>query len=293
MAIPTAPTATSIVTEALNSAGIISSVEVSSLLTRATDEWLEEVKNKIAGRPVDWKILEKETVKIPDAYVQNFAIPTDCEKVLEVTFYDGSTKGTMQTAAAGTITLASDEDVSEDDAKGKLIFITSGNAKNEKSRITAYDTSTKIATISPNWATTPASGDYMISDFEQDLTFLPNESIQRVASSGYPTAISEFNGQFYLNNVPDKGTYALIIKYKINIKKLDLTDSKYTDVLSEWRNALMYGVCQKAAFNNDDDKYKTAQYEYNSEVKRLMVENQRKRTQRNNNRVLPIGGMPV
>ena len=71
--------------------------------------------------------------------------------------------GTAQAGAAGTITLASG--ASAYNLSGCIVRTTggtggaggSGSLGNQARMITAYNTSTKVATVSPNWETTPAN----------------------------------------------------------------------------------------------------------------------------------------
>lgn len=62
---------------------------------------------------------------------------------------------TAQAAAAGTITLDSGASAVDDFYKYQLVKIESGTGASQSRVITAYVGSTKVATISQNWATTP------------------------------------------------------------------------------------------------------------------------------------------
>jgi hypothetical protein len=290
MALPTTQTATLIVTEALNKAGVSNPSSVR--ITRFIDFALEEIKNDLFQRK-DWKLYEDTKVLIPDAYVQRIADPTDFQKMLQVKFYDGTHKGTMQTATASTIDLEADEDITEEGIKGKLVFMTSGNAKAESSRVVSYNESTMQAGIKPNWGTTPTSGGYMVADIEKELVYLPNESIAAVAATGYPSVISFFDKEFYLDVVPDKSTYAIMMKFLVAVHQLDLTSTRYTTLLTEWRTALVAGVYWKVLLDDDDDRAKGAEVQYERSVLKLKQQDARNRRQRGNSFIRPIGGMPT
>ena len=180
MAVPTTQTATLIVTEALNKATY--SNPAAALITRATNFWLEEIKHDISQRK-DWKLYEETKVLIPDAYAQRIADPVDFHKCLEARFYNGAIKDTLQTAGSGTITLAAGTGNSS--MEGKPIFITDGNAKGQMTRIVSI--SGDVASVSPNWGTTPSSGTYMIADTERTLAYVPFEEIEVVTGTGTPT----------------------------------------------------------------------------------------------------------
>lgn len=76
MAVPTQPTRTTIVTEALKKAGNL--VPTSAEITRGEDEFLEEVKHEISQRKVgQWWILQ-ETATIPTVLSQQrYLLPAD------------------------------------------------------------------------------------------------------------------------------------------------------------------------------------------------------------------------
>lgn len=65
---------------------------------------------------------------------------------------------TATAGAAGTITLDASASAVDDFYNDQLIVITSGTGANQARQITDYVGSTKVATISPNWATNPANG---------------------------------------------------------------------------------------------------------------------------------------
>lgn len=63
--------------------------------------------------------------------------------------------GTAQAGAAGTITLDASAAATTDFYAGCIIYTTGGTGVGQHRICTAYNGSTKVATISPNWATTP------------------------------------------------------------------------------------------------------------------------------------------
>lgn len=70
---------------------------------------------------------------------------------------ESETAGTAQAGAAGTITLAAGASSVTDYYKGMRIYLVSGTggSTGQQRIITAYNGSTKVATISPNWGTNP------------------------------------------------------------------------------------------------------------------------------------------
>lgn len=74
MAVPTQPTKTTIVTEAYKKAGILS--PTSAELTRAQDEWLEEIKHEISQKKAGqwWILQETATISVSQ---QRHLLPAD------------------------------------------------------------------------------------------------------------------------------------------------------------------------------------------------------------------------
>ena len=104
MALPTAPTVSTILTEAYTRSGI--PTPTPAQLTRAEDEWLEEIKRDIAERKA-WQALQETVVMIPLLNVSVYPVPSPLIRVMEIWWYDGAEKGTAQAGGANTITLTS------------------------------------------------------------------------------------------------------------------------------------------------------------------------------------------
>jgi hypothetical protein len=87
--------------------------------------------------------------------------------------------GTAQAGStASTIKLASGESAVADYYNGTRILTTGGTGSGQSRMITDYDETTKIATISPNWKTTPdATTTYEIQAAEADLETIGQNSI--------------------------------------------------------------------------------------------------------------------
>jgi len=275
MVAPTTPTVDSICMEALRRAGY---EDISaSLLSRAKEEWLEEVKIDIASRK-DWRTLEIKSALISSANIQKYPYPSGAQKILDIRFYDGEAKGTVQTGTDSSITLASDETISEEIAEGKLIFITGGTGKSQYSRIIDYDEDTKIATISPSWTTIPDNtSTYMIATIERSLSFRSYKTIKAIASTGYPSLYGFYDEEIYFAPIPDDSTYAFLIKYLADVTLLDLDSPDHSRLLREWRPALILGVCSKALHNNDDAQEIDVIRKYERAIGNLMFEDTRKR----------------
>lgn len=289
MAIPTAPTITSIVEDALRE---VYGHEASSDEMTLGRQWLNKAKNHIAGKK-PWHPLEETQVLIPNAYEQRITDTTSFQQMLEVTFYDGTVKGTAQTGTISQITLASDETISEGSAKGKPIFYTGGTGKSQMSRIISYDISTKIAVFSPSVTiAADSSTTYMIADYQHQLTFIEDQAINPIAANAYPTMFSHYNNEFYLDSIPDDSTYAIILKFLVSINNVDLDSTRHANILSSWENALWNGVYWRGLRKLDDSAWKDAFALYNESVRELMIRDKRSLNPRDSKITRQIGGMP-
>jgi hypothetical protein len=72
-------------------------------------------------------------------------------------FWGGLETGTAQAGAAGSITLAAGESAVTDFYKDMAVVIVGGTGAGQVRRVSAYNGTTKVATVSANWATTPDS----------------------------------------------------------------------------------------------------------------------------------------
>ena len=63
--------------------------------------------------------------------------------------------GTAQAGAAGTVTLDASASATTDFYKGSWVFLTGGTGAGQARLCRAYNGTTKVATIAPNWATNP------------------------------------------------------------------------------------------------------------------------------------------
>ena len=87
---------------------------------------------------------------------------------LTASSYTGNT-GALQAATASTVTLAAAASATDDIYQGLYVVMTSGTENGKGRFITDYVGSTKVATVSPNWDTTPLASDtYKIVPFAQE-----------------------------------------------------------------------------------------------------------------------------
>lgn len=262
MAVPTTPTLISITEEALKQAGY-SNPTGTSLLTRAQDEWMAEIKNDIYIRQKKLKSLETSSVLILEEGKSRYSLPTDYGDKLSFNLLNGSTSGTAQAGTANTLTLEAATSLGSD-IIGRKILITDGAAIGSMSQCVSYDDTTKIATVSPNFAVTPGADGYLIVSNHDYLVESPVWDFDRLTHptiQGAPTHFALLgdsdNGEISLYPVPytsDNGIFGLELRYYADLQELDLAGSLITTLYKKYRNVFTSGLKWRAFANDDDNR---------------------------------------
>lgn len=276
MAIPTAPTKTTIVTEALKryyNGTAPSAAEI----TRGEDYGLEKVKRDIMLIGKRWRPLESIAFRVTKDGVSKYSLPADYEAIISVSILDGEHSGLLTgvTNTSYLYTLAADEDISQDQAEGALLLISSGTGVNQAQQIDDYDTSTKIATGVEAFATAPVSGDgYLICNEQRDLVLDPmhrRDHITYPVAKGKPTnyfiSADSSYGHMELYQCPDD-VYGLQIRYYADLLRLDITGTLYTTLLRRWAGVFEQGV-YLWKLGEDDDRFSREFQVYDGMLKQL------------------------
>lgn len=280
MAQPTVPTLVTITTESLKKAG--HTTPTAAQLTRAQDEWMQEVKNDI------WTLAKKLT-SLQSVYYQptvkgrsRYSMPTDFSSLLKMALIDGiNTSKVAQAATASSLTLNSGETFAEADIQGKFLIITVGTGLGSGTQITAYNSTTKVASVEPNFQTTPAATDsYIIGNINYPLDESPRWDID---GQGYPMKMEKptryapigdnDDGEFLLYPTPDK-VYAAQISYYANLLNIDLAGTLMATLYDRWRNIWTYGVFVKSLENDNNSKFVEANREYKNMLQSLIMREQ-------------------
>lgn len=244
MAIPIAPTANSIINQALKEAQNLKEIGRGAYWLRsALARVLTENRNKLA-----------ETTAISNMipFKSRFPLPVDMKSLLNVRILTGSEFDDSTAATSNTITLAAGEDITVDFAEGKSLFTTSGNGINQEAMVIDYNDSTSVATISPDWDIVPDAGSgYMFINDIFDIKLGDHRNNDNVKIKGVPTEYFvygsdpdeiEFNA-FVDGNQP----YVMKIDYILEPMKIDLTSSKLARIYIEYEAVLVAGVAAMAA----------------------------------------------
>lgn len=273
MPIPTAPTATTIVTEAYRKFGV--TTPNSTQVQRAIDYGLESVKDDIAMAVKKLKSVQM-TAYIPTIVgVSKYQAPTDYDEILSVSLFDGPSRATLASVGStSSLTLAASEASA---AVGSLIAITSGVGTNQVGQIQAYDTSTKVATLAEALETLPVAGNaYLIVNAQIPLSvkkITTHDEIVYPFQQLMPCEIYHYSdsteGDFYTDSLPDK-VYMLRIRYYINVQKIDLSSTLYATLLRLWKRILIQGTYVWVLEENSDDRYEAQQMKYERMLRNLV-----------------------
>ena len=277
MAVPADPTLDDLVKEGMQRANLDS--PTTAQITRAKDKWMEEIKTELWLHTTRHRLLETSSVAVTTRGLQRYSLPPDFEYDVGIHILDGNDqdRGTAQTGTASTITLAASDAGSVDMREGKEILLTGGTGSPQIRTITAYNASTKVATVDVNWATTPSSTTtYLVIQtyFRMKKTdrWLPEFSVpeQRTvlgsAITGSTAAAGAFiesiitgyyiiyDQELYIMPVPDKSTYGILVSYGANLTRLDLTSTLLTKLYREWRAIWVQGIKVKVFEAFDDER---------------------------------------
>ncbi len=283
MAAPDAPDADSICTEALKKSGYAS--PSSTLLSRAKDEYLEEIKQDLWILGKRLKSLQAEHVEVLTPGKSRYNFPSGFSSIATAKLLYGDEEDDVQDATASTVTLDSEEDEGEDELEGKEILIYSGTGKGSLSQIYSYDEDTLIATVSPAWADCPnttepvADDTYVIIDQYTDLEIKPVTHFNEIDSpfvTGkpeilYPVGNENHYGYYHIYPVPDEGHYyGIHMIYYLNLLTLDLASTRMSTLYQRWRNLWIQGVKAKQLESDDDSRAATEMTRYFNMVRDIV-----------------------
>jgi len=288
VAIPSAPSLDELCAEGLKKGGYVSgTAQYTAMLARANTTWIAEINNDIYTLSKELKTLQKVYPHITVPNRSRYIMPTDYQSNLKFTLLDGTEYGTATAGAATTITLAAAEDITEANILGKYIVITGGTGVNQIAQVTAYSTTTKVATIfaetiNGEWATNPgATSTYLICDEVDDLEYRSISEAdlaydtQRDEPTAYILSENETYGEFKLWPSPyraDTGQtiYVVLQRYYANIMLLDSAGTLMSLLYRRWRNTFVQGIFYKTLQHKDDDRTLAEESKYYTLLKLMM-----------------------
>ena len=145
------------------------------------------------------------------------------------------------------------------------------------SECTAFNTSTLVATVSPNLATAP-NAHYTIIDqitrlTERHRSHKPNNSSRGNPTKFYPLGDADY-GEFELYPTPyttDSHVFGLQMNYYINLLTIDLAGTLITTLYQRWRNVWLQGVFTKALEELNDKRVDKQQDIYKFMLQELVA----------------------
>ncbi|MAH50524.1 hypothetical protein CMI37_32180 [Candidatus Pacearchaeota archaeon] len=279
MAAPTAPTLTTIATEGIKKSGYGNAA--STLLTRAEDEWVEEIKNDIWTLAKKLKSLYTTTFQVTSNGVEKYSYPTDFSSEMTMTLMTGGVTGTAQAGSSSSITLAAGN--TSTDLIGKEIMILSGTGSAQINQITAYNSTTKVATVNDTWTDPSSDSVYMVVDkykeLEQTVAWKHDggrTSPERGEPSHFFPIGDSDNGEFILFPTPfrsatDTNGYGIRHKYYADLTRIDLASTLMTTLYRRWRSLFIQGVKYKSLENLDDNRATQEAQKYRGDLNSMIL----------------------
>lgn len=276
MSAPTAPTLTTLTTEALKKAGYSSPSP--TMLTRAQDEWMNEIKNDIWLKGKKLKSLMAAHIEILNGGKSQYNFPSGFSSIHTAEILYGDECLDVTGGAAATVTLDStDESQGEDDIEGREIVIYSGTGKGGVAQCYSYNENTYVASVSPAWTTVPVSGDtYFTVDEVIPLDLKSVQHYRQISEpyeKGAPKKLYQVGSEYYygyyhLFPVPDDDHYyACRINYFIDLLTLDLAGTRMATLYQRWRNLWIQGVYARQLSDDDDSRALNEMARYYTMVK--------------------------
>jgi hypothetical protein len=276
VAIPSAPTDTTIVIEAWNKFGI--SAPSAAQVARGITFGLEQVKDKIMTYNKRWAPLSKKDFPVLQANVPYLALPTDFSADMVVSIVDGfhtAQVAAYQVGPPTILTLAVADTAVAVEVQGKLIFITAGAGVNQAQTCISYNPGTQQATMDAAYPVAPQVGDtYLVESiriplgaaqpgWKYDSLIYPSTVMRPWMSFLEPNANQ---GQMMFYPVPDK-LYGVIRKYYANLRRLDTATVPYTKVQWDWRDTFIQGVFWWICNDQDDQRKDSAKQDFMLSIK--------------------------
>ncbi len=258
MPIPPNPLLNELVLEGLKQVG--ENNPSTDLVTRATTQWIEEIKNDIWHLGKKPKILQQTAYTIVNPGQSRYAYPFDYSSDLTLTLLYGTGQGVSQGGTSNTVALASNSSFGQE-IIGKEILMTSGTSQGSYAQIVIYDSTTKLAGVIPDFNMAPVSGDtYMIIDQETPIEIrMINEwerqtkfIAPRIPQYAYP--LGDDQSGYFVFDSPPNVMYGLRLRYYFDLSQIDSNSQIMSVLYRRWRNIWVKGIRAKKAMDEDDDR---------------------------------------
>jgi hypothetical protein len=267
MAIPSDPSVSTLITDALKHAGIYNPSPAQ--ITEMTSGGFQTVKSELWAASQRDRLIETSVMVILPIGSGQVDTPTDFDHEMTLDIYGCATSMafTATAGAASTITAASTFSADISSIRGMYLFLTSGTGLGQYRQITAYDDTTKVLTVTPTWAVNPAAATtafvgHLKRRAVRDDPDGWSSSIQ-YPNQGFPTryrmvgvsALNTDTPAIELMPVPDTANYALVLTYGPNLTRLDETGTLLVKHLRERRTFWIQGLICQAMRRYDEARY--------------------------------------
>lgn len=261
MAIDSDVSIATLVTEALKAAGRTS--PTATQISEATAFQFRAVKSDLAMRGGRHPVLLTDSISVTTDGLQRYSWPAAARELHSVAILDGPDdwRGTAQSATSTTLVLAASLSIADsNDVKGRYLCTTGGTGANQIRQITAWNNTTKTATV-PTWTTTPDSTTtYLIATDHRALWHLDKatkwNTIPNPGLRGRSYAAATFGRELYLEHTADK-VYVLWWNYWSHLDRMDNAGTvvlgHIREYLSVWQQGLSAKLCQRY----DEDRYQS------------------------------------
>ena len=277
MAAPTQPTTTSIVTEAYRRYfGVTSYTPTSTQINTAISEGIEKVKRDMWALSQRWRPLMKIGYDMTVKGISKYPYPADYERMKLIEILEGTSTGTLQSATSTSATLAAAEGISQDEAEGALLAITSGTGVDQALQIDDFNTTTKAVTMAESWTTTPtATSTYLVAVTQYLLwkeDMLQRARLRKPFLKARPTDYHPiddiYSGSYELTPIPDK-VYVVRMEYYVNLLLLDTSATIYNKLLYNWAGLWTQGVYTWLLESFSDSRYRGQEQIYTAMLRRM------------------------
>lgn len=235
------------------------------------------VKNDIKFYAPEHPLLETDEIVVTTRAVRTVGQPSKAHLTKSVLLLVGpdAWQGTAQAGASTTITLAAAFSEDEGTVKGNMIVTLGGTGSLQYRHITAYNNTTKVATVSPAWTTNPSSDTtYLIVQKQVELFTKTSQVLNYeawITGEGEPLFGAMKGETLWLNQSPDK-IYPLLWTYYTDLDQLDEAGSLALKILREWNTVINRGLTSKCQNLYDDTRADTTTAIYDGMLRQLQGE---------------------
>lgn len=260
MAVPSPLGQSGIVREGMRRA--LGRAPISGEVVRGHDIWFPELLNEIWGlKPGEatHRLIEQTAVIRLTEGSQRFDLPVDFAEPISLTVLDGTARDTMQSATSTTATLVSTDTTDSTSRIGRRLVTLSGTGAGQLRTILGW-TAPQVTSMDSPWTTTPNSTTtYLVADTDVRLTPLGADELERYSDTTFrdrPAKYRLIASTFDVFPVPDK-IYPLLLRYWVNMVRLDLASAAYQRLLTDWQAVHIQGIYVKTLLDEQDTLYES------------------------------------